>query len=379
MNKLEQQSEVLDRLGSIRSEIRNEYAQQHRKPWVIGFSAGKDSSVLLHIVIDALLTVAPEDRTRDIYVLSNDTLVESPVYQSWVDDSLDNIRQGMAILGLPVKVIKTSPEENTSFWVNLIGRGYPAPSRGFRWCTDRMKIRPTTRFIKEKVSEAGEVILLLGVRKDESAVRAARIDAYSKKSEDGRLHPHPDLRGCLIFRPIMDLSTDDIWSFLAESQPPWGGDYRQLIAMYRNANGGECPFLIDPDDAPSCGTTSARFGCWTCTVVEKDNSLAGLIDAGFKNLAPLASFRDRLKDVSNKPEYRSKIRRDGSPGLGPLTMDARRMLLAELLSIQEETGLSLISTQEIRLIRDQWEQDASDAVIRDARRVTSFVLKEATS
>lgn len=365
-----------ERLDAIRREMRSEYIQHHQKPWVIGFSAGKDSSVLLHLVIDVILSVAPEDRSRPVYVLSNDTLVESPVYQTWVDSSLENVRFGVETLGLPVNVIKTSPEDNTTFWVNLLGRGYPAPNRAFRWCTDRMKIRPTTRFIREKVSEAGEVILLLGVRRDESAPRAGRINAYSMQSQDGRLHPHPALRGCSIFRPIMELSTEDIWYFISESQPPWGGDYRQLIAMYRNANGGECPFLVDPDDAPSCGTSSARFGCWTCTVVEKDNSTAGLIEAGFKSLEPLAAFRERLKVVSNDPGFRSKVRRDGSPGLGPLTMEARKMLLRELLSIQEATALQLISVQEVRLIHDQWQRDKSDAAIRDAQRFASFVLGE---
>jgi DNA sulfur modification protein DndC len=80
------------------------------------------------------------------------------------------------------------------------------------------------------------------------------------------------------------------------SKPPWGGSYREIVNLYKNATGGECPFVMSSDDAPSCGTSSARFGCWTCTVVDKDNSLESLITSGHQHLEPLANFRKRLKE-----------------------------------------------------------------------------------
>jgi DNA sulfur modification protein DndC len=291
--------------------------------------------------------------------------VESPVYQDWVDKAVDLVREGVAALNLPIEVVKTSPEEDATFWVNLLGRGYPAPNRTFRWCTDRMKIRPTTKFIRERIDEAGEVIILLGVRKAESDARSGRLNGYAKRSDYKRLYPHEDMRGGFIFSPIMNLNDEDVWHILLNSRPPWGGDYRNLVTLYRNAGGGECPFVLGEADTPSCGTTSARFGCWTCTVVEKDNSIEGLIDAGFENLEPLADFRERLKEVSADPDFRSKVRRNGQPGLGPLTLDARKMLLGELLAIQGNSGLPLISGHEIRLIKDQWNRDESDVVLRE--------------
>jgi 3'-phosphoadenosine 5'-phosphosulfate sulfotransferase (PAPS reductase)/FAD synthetase len=48
---------------------------------------------------------------------------------------------------------------------------------------------------------------------------------------------------------------------------PWGNDNRALYKLYANASNGECPIQIDTS-TPSCG--HSRFGCWTCTVVERD-------------------------------------------------------------------------------------------------------------
>lgn len=352
-----------DRLKDIRREIRAEYLQSHAQPWIIGFSGGKDSTLLAHLVVETLLSIAPDQRTRPVFLVCNDTLVESPLFHSFVEKMLVRIENNIGSLNVPVEVVRTHPLPAESFWVNLLGRGYPAPNRTFRWCTDRMKIRPTSRFIREQVSQAGEAILLLGVRSAESANRSGSITRNSEKAV-GRLSPHADHKGVWIFSPIKDLSTEEVWITLLNARAPWGGTYHDVVALYKNALGGECPFVVSNDDAPSCGTNSARFGCWTCTVVDKDNSLDSLIDTGHDHLLPLADFRNRLKAVSEDPECRSKVRRNGQPGLGPFTYEARKMLLDELLQIQEETEMPLISNLEVQLIREQWAQDRTEELFR---------------
>jgi len=296
-------------------------------------------------------------------LVSNDTRVESPVYQSFVDKTLATLEENVPELRIPVSVVKTQPVVEESFWVNLLGKGYPAPNRTFRWCTDRMKIRPTSRFIRQIVNDSGEAILLLGVRRDESAARAQNIAKHYSR-ENGRLSPHSDHKGCWVFSPVKDLTTDEVWIFLLNSRPPWGGDYADLAALYRDAAGGECPFVMSEDDAPSCGSASARFGCWTCTVVDKDNSIESMIASGHGHLEPLMLFRKRLKAVSENPDYRSKVRRNGEPGLGPLTFEAREMLLNELIALQEQTGEELITELEVRLIREQWAADHTSVVLK---------------
>jgi DNA sulfur modification protein DndC len=231
-----------------------------------------------------------------------------------------------------------------------------------------MKIRPTSKFIRDQVSKSGEAILLLGVRRSESAQRAKSLLFHDAKAE-GHLSPHTDFKGCYVFTPIKELTTTEVWATLINGKPPWGGTYSELITLYKDAVAGECPFVMSTNDAPSCGTSSARFGCWTCTVIEKDNSLDSLITAGHYHLEPLSMFRKRLKNVSDNPDYRNKIRRTGQPGLGPLTMDARKMLLEELLEIQKEVGFELISSTEVRLIKEQWAVDESDALFRDLAKL----------
>ncbi len=353
------------KLKAIRRELRDEYLQPHTKPWIVGFSGGKDSTLLAHLVVESILSVAPDERQRRVYICSNDTLVESPVFQSHVNAVLAKMAEGLAALELPVEVVKTTPLPDESFWVNLLGRGYPAPKRMFRWCTDRMKIRPTTRFIQEQVARNGEVILLLGTRRAESAERAKNFRRRESAGFATRLNPHTNLKGCLVFTPLAELSTEEVWVSLLNLRPPWGGSHRELVRLYNHANGGECPFVVSDDDPTSCGTSSARFGCWTCTVVEKDNSIEAMIEAGFDHLEPLAAFRNRIKEISENPDYRSKIRRNGQPGLGPLTLEARRLLLDELLALQGAANLPLISEHEVRLIREQWERDSTDAILRE--------------
>lgn len=357
-------SDFAEKLKQIRRGIRDEYLEHHSKPWIVGFSGGKDSTLLVHLVLDCLLAIPPDERRRAVFILSNDTQVESPVFQAFVNRLLEQMAENIPALRVPVEVIKTKPEIEESFWVNLLGRGYPAPNRMFRWCTDRMKIRPTSKFIRDQVSRSGEAILLLGVRRAESVQRARNLEKHEAAAE-GRLSPRTDFKGCYIFTPIKDFTTNEVWATLINSRPPWGGSYNELTALYKDAVAGECPFVTSTNDAPSCGTTSARFGCWTCTVIEKDNSLESLIAAGHHHLEPLSQFRKRLKEISDNPDFRNKVRRNGQPGLGPLTMDARAMLLDELLEIQNQVGFDLISNTEVRLIREQWAADESDALFRD--------------
>lgn len=261
-----------DPWASVRAELYAEYAAEHDFPWIVGFSGGKDSTVVAHLVFDLMLSLSRSGRQRPVHIVANDTLVESPLVMRHIAAVQMEMRRADEAFGLPVTVVTTRPDADATFWINLIGRGYPSPNRSFRWCTDRMKIQPTSHYIRKQVDQAGQVILLLGVRRDESATRAGSVARYDNGQ---RLNRHNDLIDCMVFRPIVDINTDEVWEFLATHQPPWGGSHDALIALYRNSNGGECPAVTQKSDAPSCGTSSSRFGCWTCTVVEKDRSLEG--------------------------------------------------------------------------------------------------------
>ncbi len=354
-------------IAAIRADLADEYHEPHDHPWIVGFSGGKDSTLVAHLVFELLLELPPAARRRRVHIVANDTLVESPLVMAHIRRVQEEMRAAVEAWRLPVEVVTTRPSPDHTFWVNLIGRGYPTPNRTFRWCTDRMKIQPTSRYIKEQVAASGEVVLLLGVRRDESATRAGSVARYDNGS---RLNRHNDLPGCMVYRPILELSTEAVWEFLATVPPPWGGSHQALIQLYRDAGGGECPVVTQKSDVPSCGTTSSRFGCWTCTVVEKDRSLEGFVEAGFVEFGPLLEFRDWLLAIRNDPHRRSAQRRDGrymvaGNGVfvpGPFTLETRMKILDRLLELQQAVGRTLISEDELARIRRIWSEDMLRAV-----------------
>ncbi|WP_199900206.1 DNA phosphorothioation system sulfurtransferase DndC [Neisseria weaveri] len=344
--------------------IRDEYLSiEQPYPWIVTFSGGKDSTLVAHLVFDVLLSLPPSLRKRRIYFVSNDTLVESPLVVKHMRDTLAQILRAAQIFKLPVEGEVTTPKLQDTFWTLLIGKGYPSPNRNMRWCTDRLKIQPTSQFILDKAAENGAAIIVLGVRKDESSTRKTSIDSH-KNIGNSNLTAHGSLPNAFVYRPIVDLSTDDVWEFLASNNPPWGGTHNALIKLYREAAGGECPIVLSQEEAPGCGTNSSRFGCWTCTVVNKDKSLQGFVDVGKTEYQPLIDFRDWLVEIRNKPEYRQVERRNGTVTIkggkhipGPFTVEARQMILAKLLEIQTAYGHELISQDEIDLIKQIWAED----------------------
>jgi putative sulfurtransferase dndC len=357
---------------AIRQNITEEYlSETQHYPWIVTFSGGKDSTLVAHLVFDMLLSLPPMLRTRQVFFVSNDTLVESPLVVKHMRQSLAEILRAAEIFRLPVSGEITVPKLQDTFWTLLIGKGYPTPNRSMRWCTDRLKIQPTSGYILQKVNENGKAIIVLGVRKDESATRKASIKSH-QNLENSNLTPHSDLKNALVYRPIADLSTDDVWEFLAANDPPWGGTHSDLIKLYREAAGGECPIVLSQEEAPGCGTNSSRFGCWTCTVVNKDRSLQGFVDAGKIEFAPLIEYRNWLVDIRNKPEYRQAERRNGKLTFksgkhipGPFTIKARQEMLAKLLDVQAAFGEELISQDEIDLIKQIWTEDLINTYSRN--------------
>lgn len=346
----------------IQEELEDEYLQTHTFPWIVGYSGGKDSTLVVHLVFEMLMKVPPSYRTRPVHIVANDTLVESPLILAHLTASLEQIENAAITFGLPITTKITQPLTDQSFWVNLIGRGYPSPNRAFRWCTSRMKISPTSRYILEHVDDSGEVILLLGVRRAESVKRSQTVARYDS---GGRLHQHGDLPGCMVFRPIVELSNDEVWDFLGSNSPPWGGSHEKLIKLYRDAGGGECPVVTQKSDVPSCGSSSSRFGCWTCTVVEKDRSLEGFVESGFKEFGPLLDFRDWLVRIRNEPSRRKAERRNGRVAFtdagklipGPYTLATRAEILEKLRAVEQKTQKNLIKDEEVYRIKELWAEE----------------------
>lgn len=357
---------LADRFEEIRQTIKKEYCKRHTDPWIVAYSGGKDSTLLLQLVWETLLSLAPEKRRREVHVIANDTLVESPIVIQHLKNSLQEIKLAAASEQLPISIRISQPYIDQTFWVNVIGRGYIPPTRNFRWCTDRMKIQPTNRLIKEILSQHKRAVLLVGTRRSESQTRRRNMDRHGVSAS--KLNPHSSIKNCRMFAPLADLEDNEVWAVLMQRKPPWGNSHRQLITIYRNAGGGECPLVLTKDDAPSCGTTSPRFGCWTCTVVKKDRSMNGTIESGHAEqdkLEALLEFREELIKLRENNENRSPVRRDGltkrrddgTRVYGPFTLEVREQILDSLKALETRTGERIISQPELEVIEDIWRHD----------------------
>lgn len=354
-------------------EIHGLYKADNR-PWVIGYSGGKDSTAILQLVYLALLSLPEYERQKPVFVVSSDTLVETPVVVGLITGTLEKIQNSADSHRINLHTHQVVPNIKETFWVNLIGKGYPAPTRQFRWCTERMKINPVSEFILSRVAEFGEVVVVLGSRIAESSSRAQVMRKH--KIEGKRLAKHSSLPSAYVYTPIEDWTADDVWEFLFTGQAPWGGDHQALFDLYKDSNAGECPLVIDTS-TPSCG--NSRFGCWVCTVVTKDKAMDGLIESGHTWLVPLQDFRNQLYNTTlpeNKNEYRNYKRRSGkvsSIGIdddlkvipGPYWLDYRKELLSKLLLIQKEIqkndpNLELITPSELEEIRNAWMHDPNE-------------------
>jgi DNA sulfur modification protein DndC len=333
----------------IKGSLRQLYLEDER-PWLVGFSGGKDSTMLASLIFDAVLSIPAEQRKKPISVLCTDTRVEIPAIAEMVEGTLDRMRKCSEQHNLNIDANLLKPLIEESFWVNIIGRGYPPPNRTFRWCTQRLKIDPVNALVKQRVGHWGEAILHLGARRAESSTRAQTMAA--RPTRNG-LQRHPDLPRVWVSNPIEFLSTEEVWAYLLQNPNPWGGDNRPLYKLYASASNGECPIQIDTS-TPSCG--NSRFGCWTCTVVDRDKASEGLLASGDERMEKLIEFRETLlfyRDPANGK--RDTRRMNGNEGNGPLLISSRRELLSKLLALQEEVQLQLISPEELLLIQQLWK------------------------
>lgn len=366
-------------LADLIREIQTIYLSDDR-PWIIGFSGGKDSTCVLSLVYAAVQQLPAKQRHKHVYVVSSDTLVETPVVVDMIKRVLELINASSVEADLPFSAHAVVPKTDQTFWVNLIGKGYPAPNQTFRWCTERMKIDPVSEFILDKVAEFGEAVVVLGSRSQESNSRAQVIAKH--KIDGSALSRHSSLPNAYTYMPIESWSADEVWEYLMSAPCAWGGTNRELFELYKGSNQGECPLVIDKS-TPSCG--NSRFGCWTCTVVTDEKALHGLIESGAEWMRPLLEFRNELyqsRQPENSKVYRNFRRRTGRVSYntgdinddaiseirhvpGPYWLHKRRDFLRELLTMEKNIrdqgkDIELVTRPELHKIRQEWLRDPNE-------------------
>ena len=323
--------------------IKQEYSKDDC-PWYLGYSGGKDSSALLKLLIISLSQL--ESYHKDVTIIYCDTGVENPIITEYVYQTFEKLKLECKTLQLPLKFKIAIPKLDDRFFVKVIGRGYPTPTNIFRWCTDKLRINP----VKQIIDEHPEATVLLGIRKGESEQRDRTISKHSKS--EYYLNQNSSSTN-QIFSPIINHSIKDVWATLKFNDFPKSIDSTKLGELYKDA-GSECPVYRELP-GKSCG--SSRFGCWTCTVVRKDKSISKMIENGYSELTYLHEFRNWISEFRDNPEYRCNQRRNGQKGLGPMTLEGRRIILEKLLETESKSGMSLINKEEIVRIKELWKKD----------------------
>ncbi len=363
MNKVLKNS-TLDKIAI--EKIKQEY-QKNDIPWFIGYSGGKDSSALLKLVLNAFLEI--DNFHKPVTVIYCDTGVENPVVTKYVFEIFEKLKRECSDHNIPVRFSVLIPKLNDRFFVKVIGKGYPTPTNIFRWCTDKLRINP----VKSVIDDNDRATILLGIRNSESKQRDRTISKHS--TNDEYYLKQNGSRKKLIFSPVINHSLEDVWLTLRYNEFPKSIEFKKIREIYQDAE-SECPVYRETKGS-SCG--NSRFGCWICTVVRKDKSIANMIDNGYPELLELYKFRNWISEFRDNEEYRCDFRRNGVKGLGPFTLEARKIILENLLIAEKKSGMKLITREEIKRIYELWKIDEENEKYKEKRHTTTNIMHAAVS
>ncbi len=356
--------------------------------WAVAWSGGKDSTCVLKMITEIVMDLPKEQRTRHIYVVMSDTIVENPELDIYMLDQMDLFNKWAKEADAPFSAHMVFRPIEKGYFMLLLGKGYPLPSNSMRWCTDKLKIKPQEKFLEELAPS----FILSGVRRSESRQRGLSIQ---KRSISEKIAEYANGKlaaiGAKIFMPIVDFDVEDIWRNLR--QPTLWSSTEDIRRIYKEAT-GECGFVnpvgIEEKKVEVCG---ARFGCWTCSVIVKDRSTDQMAKT-HDWMMPLTAWRTLQMRVYGRftparPEGQPrKIRslvikkykainfaimritkagygRNGAEfklGAGTLTMEVREMLLDELLKTQKEVN-RLRAIEQLPAI-DLIKKDELDAIYK---------------
>lgn len=328
------------------------YASQYSH-WSIAYSGGKDSSATVSFVLWSIengYVPTPDTLT----VLYADTRQELPVLSNTASKLLEDVRQS-GYIGKSVL-----PDMDDRFYVYMFGRGVPPPSNTFRWCTERIKIKPMLTALEQMHAEHGQkFIQLTGVRRGESAARDARIaiscNSSSGECGQGWFQAMSSESISDTLAPLLHWRTCFVWDWLYH----WSTDAWAKACGYDR--GHRFDYLADI--AAAYGDDDARTGCIGCALASRDvaleNSVA--VNPALKPLLEIKPLLRELKQAHHRirkahPE-RTKTGAYAKNGqrMGPLTMDARVYGLSRVLDIQHRAGVDLINADEEARIRELWK------------------------
>ncbi|MGQ0597099.1 phosphoadenosine phosphosulfate reductase domain-containing protein [Aquabacterium sp.] len=337
-------------------------------PLAVAYSGGKDSSVLTNLALAAALAVKGEGHRALVIVSHADVgAVENPEIRSLVRSELKCMARFAAEKGLQLRVRIAHPAQFDSFAVRVIGgRALPAFPDSRRDCTSSWKREPSEkalRALSREVAREGwaEPVLMTGVRRDESTVRAGFI--ARRKEESTRLWT--DKEGRLRLSPLLDWTSDDVWGYLGlcrQGAIEAYSSFDEVMRVYQDAGGSSCVIVADAEMQANAKPCASRFGCWACTAVREDRSLRQMIEcdpARYGYMRPLAALRDFIAHTQYDWSRRQYVGRTIHNGFITIAADTYSpAMLADLLryalSAQKATGIEIVSAAQLIAIDARW-------------------------
>ena len=315
------------------------YGERYRH-WCVAYSGGKDSTATVAFVTWAV-TSGAVPAPESLHIMYADTRMELPPLQQAALRILD----GLSAQGYSTQVVL--PRMDDRFYVYMLGRGVPAPSNTFRWCTPQLKIEPMHAALAELRQQTGEKLLMLtGVRLGESAARDQRIAVSCSKDSgecgQGWFQVATPEAVADTLAPLLHWRLCHVFDWLYFENDKHGLDTTGIAAVY--------------------GEDEIRTGCVACNLASRDNALERLLRQDeWAHLRPLLELRELYAELKmakyRKRKSEPELRQDGTfarnvQRLGPLIMDARLYGLQRVLDIQARARVDLINAEEEQRIHE---------------------------
>lgn len=343
-------------------------------PAVLAYSSGKDSSTLVSIALNTARDfVAAHGDCPPIALMHGDTLVEQPEITQLARAEIAKMQEYAKKHGIPLYTKINVPQLATTWPVRVIGgRALPSFPDTRADCSTDWKVINNLRGQRELFQQLKEVgswnepVVMTGVRQDESVQRDQNI---AKRGEvaDGIWRNE---MGALRISPILDFTVDDVWEYIGLANAgviESFSDFAEVIRIYRAAGGSSCVVVADMKAATASKPCGVRTGCWACTRVAEDKSMAQMIESDpqrYGRLKPLAALRDFISrtqyDWSRRTLVGRSIDSEGYITIQPDTYSPRMLeeLLRYTLSAQIKSGVPIISIPQLIAIDARWSQYA---------------------
>ncbi len=305
------------------------------------WSAGKDSSVVLNLLLNAAAKMkAAGETVPPIVVTHADTMVENPEMTLYARNEMIQIRAFAKRHGLDVTIEVATPNLTNQWAVRVIGgRALPPFPGTNRDCTLDWKINPMKKLRKSVLkhlakragSEAGpqaEPVVLIGTRYEESEERARNM--RERGESDVQVRRGIDENGKpsnLFLSPIAWWTTDDVWEYLGMARAgaiEGYSDFEDTFRIYADSMGTSCVIVAEDmsKDLKSSKACGARTGCSVCTVASTDQSMENMLSGDerygyMRGLNKLRNFLAATRWDMGRRSWLGRTIKEGYVRIGP--------------------------------------------------------------